>query len=226
MDAPDVDPAQLDRSLRFLRRINRLLGYNRAVIGHFRRFSRRWRRGERIDILDIGTGSADLPVALLRWADRQGFDLRIVGVDLHEKTVELARRQVNDPRIRIVQADALDLPFADASFDYVTTTLFLHHLDDEDAERVLRSMARLARRGVVAADLLRHRRAYFWVRLLTLASNPIVRNDGPASIAQAFTKSEILALRDRAGLTFAGYHRHFGHRFALAGERSQPSRHL
>jgi ubiquinone/menaquinone biosynthesis C-methylase UbiE len=121
--------------------------------------------------------------------------------------------------LHFVQADALRLPFADGSFDYAHTAMFLHHLDDGAATAVLREMARVARRGIVAADLLRHRRAYAWISLFTLGAGPMVRHDARASVAQAFTKPEVLRLRDEAGIGFARYHRHFGHRFALAGER-------
>jgi hypothetical protein len=38
-------------------------------------------------------------------------------------------------------------------------------------------------------------------------------------VQQAFSHDEVLAMRDRAGIGFAQYHRHFGHRFVLAGER-------
>src|SRR5438128_2311144 len=82
-----------------------------------------------------------------------------------------------------------------------------------------REMARVARRGIVAADLLRHRRAYAWITLFTLTAGPMVRHDARASVAQAFNKAEVLRLRDAAGVGFARYYRHFGHRFALAGER-------
>jgi hypothetical protein len=47
----------------------------------------------------------------------------------------------------------------------------------------------------------------------------MVRHDARASVAQAFTRAEVLRLRDEAGVGFARYYRHFGHRFALAGER-------
>jgi ubiquinone/menaquinone biosynthesis C-methylase UbiE len=142
-----------------------------------------------------------------------------VGVDLHATTARAALAQNPDPRIRIVRADVLRLPFADGSFDYATTSLFLHHLDDDDVVRVLAAMSRVARRGIIAGDLLRRRRAYAWIKLFTLFANPIVKHDGPASVAQAFTRDEVLALRDRAGLGYAEYFEHAGHRFVLAGEK-------
>jgi 2-polyprenyl-3-methyl-5-hydroxy-6-metoxy-1,4-benzoquinol methylase len=219
MDRPDADPELVRKSLRFLRRINWLLGYTRSTINHLERFSRSWKPGKRIRILDFATGSADVPRAMLRWADRRGFDLRVVGVDLHATTAQTAVTLNPHARLQIVRADVLELPFADDSFDYATTSLFLHHLDDADVVRVLSGMSRVARRGIIAGDLLRLRRAYAWIKLFTLFANPIVRNDGPASIAQAFTRDEVLALRDRAGVSFAEYFEHFGHRFVLAGEK-------
>ena len=221
MDAPDADPELVRQSLRFLRRANRLLGYTRSTLGHLERFSRGWRRGERIRVIDFATGSADLPRAIVRWGERRRFDIRVVGVDLHATTAAAATAQNPDPRIRIVRCDVLRLPFADGSFDYATTSLFLHHLDDDDVVRVLAAMSRVARRGIIAGDLLRRRRAYAWIKLFTLFANPIVKHDGPASVAQAFTRDEVLALRDRARVGYANYFEHAGHRFVLAGEKAR-----
>ena len=233
MDDPAADPADLRRSLDYIRRINTFLGYTRATVGHLRRFSRAWRPGETIRILDVATGSADVPRAVLRWSRRGGFDVRVVGVDMHAATLRMAAdggetlpgdrgaRQPPQADLLFVRANALRLPFADGSFDYAMTAMFLHHLDDDAAAAAVREMARVARRGIVVADLLRHRRAYAWIHLLTLLSGPMVRHDARASVAQAFTKPEVLRLRDRAGVGFARYYRHFGHRFVLAGERGR-----
>jgi ubiquinone/menaquinone biosynthesis C-methylase UbiE len=221
MDAPDVEPAKLDNSLRFIRRVNTLLGYTRSTVSHLKQFSRRWNKDETISILDVATGSADIPRAIARWASACGFDVRIVGLDRHPITADIARTESRTDRsIRIVLGDALGLPFESGSFDYVITNMFLHHLDDDAVVLVLREMDRVARRGVIWADLLRHRRAYAWISALTVFSNPMVRHDARVSVAQAFTKAEVLALRDRAELGYTQFFRHFGHRFVLAGEKA------
>lgn len=222
MDRPAAEEADLRRSLAFIRRVNTFLGYNRSTLRHLARFSRRWRRDAPVRILDVATGSGDLPRSVARWGRRRGFDLRLVGVDLHLTTLREAAAltpAAEFPHVEFVRADALRLPFADGSFDYATTGMFLHHLTDETAAEAVREMARVASRGIVVSDLLRHRRAYAWVTLFTLLSPPMVRHDGRASVAQAFTTAEALRLRERAGVGFARYYRHFGHRFALAGER-------
>ena len=222
MDDPAANPADLRASLAFIRRLNTVLRYNRSTLAHFDRFARSWKPGGTIRVLDVATGSADLPRALLRWARRRGVDVRIVGVDIQPTTLAVAAALTpaeDRAGLRFVRGDALRLPFADGSFDYAVTSMFLHHLDDEPAAAALREMARVARRGVVAADILRNRRAYAWVSLFTLFARPMVRHDARASVAQAFSPAEVLALRDRAGLDFTTYHRHFGHRFVLAGEK-------
>jgi len=219
LDEDDVDPRELQRALGFIRRINSALGYTRSIIHHLERFSRTWKPSQRIHIVDLATGSADIPRAILRWAAANNLDVHVVGVDRHHVTARAAAAQNHDPRLKIVQADVFALPFADQTFDYALTAMFLHHLDEEGIVSVLQSMDRLARRGIIAADLLRHRRAYLWIKLFTMFSSPMIRHDATVSVAQALIAPEVLALRDRAGLSYATLHHHFGHRFVLAGEK-------
>lgn len=222
MDEPGVDPAKLRKSLSFIRIINRMLGYTRTTIEHFERLSRSWKPGETIQILDVATGSADIPLALANWGKTRGFDLRIVGLDRHALTARFAdERTAHVPNIRIVRGDALCLPFTWGTFDYAITNMFLHHLDDDSIVTALREMDRVARRGIVAADLLRHKRAYAWITLFTLFSAPMVKHDARVSVAQSLTKPEVLQIRRWAGVEYAEYYRHFGHRFVLAGQKPQ-----
>jgi SAM-dependent methyltransferase len=219
MDDDAVAEGDLRRSLRFIRRINVALGYTRSIIGHLDRFSRRW-GSERIDIIDLATGSADVPRAILSWARRRSLDVHVTAVDRHPVTARVAAEGDIDPRLRIVQADAFDLPFAERSFDYALCAMFLHHLAEPQIVAVLRAMDQLARRGIVAADLLRHRRALAWIKLFTAFSPAMIRHDAVTSVRQALTRPEILRLRDQAGVGYAAYQRHFGHRFVLAGEKA------
>lgn len=218
MDQPHADPVLLDRSLQFLQWINRLM-YARQVVGHLRRFSRGWTKSRPVRILDIATGSADIPRRIIAWGKHRGFEVQVVGIDLHPRTAELARRQGPCEKLVILRADARALPFAPGSFDYAICSLFLHHLDDDQVVHVLREMDRVATRGIIVADLLRNYRAWLWIRLLTLPLNPMVRHDGPASVAQGFTPGEVQSFCRQAGVEYVHYYRHFGHRFVLAGER-------
>lgn len=220
LDAPDADRRGLLKSLSYIRIMNKLLGYDTLITRHLERFSSNWKPGQTIRILDVGTGSADIPLTILKWAQSRGFDLRIVGLDLHPFIVgEAARNVAGHSRISIVRGDALRLPFADNSFDYATTSMFLHHLEESEVEQVLRNMDRVARRGLIVSDLLRLRRSYAFITLATLFATKMVRHDARVSIEQAFSQAEVLTLRDRAGIPYADYSNHLTHRFILAGEK-------
>ncbi len=189
MDAPSADPATLRQSLNFIRRINRWLGYTRSTLHHLRRFSRSWKKASASGSLTWPPARPIFPRAILRWSRRAGFDVRIVAIDRHAVTVHLAAEGKHDPALTVLQADVFHLPFAPASFDYVITAMFLHHLDEDKIVTVLQTMDRLARRGILVADLLRRRRAYLWIKLFTLFSNPMVKHDAAVSVAQALSHS-------------------------------------
>jgi SAM-dependent methyltransferase len=215
MDAPDVDPAQLRQSLRFIRRINGALGYTRTTLKHLKAMTARWPADRPMSVLDVATGSADVPRAILRtWPGRP---VTVVGLDLHEATIRAAAAGPADPRLRFVRGDATALPFDDRSFDFVLTGMFLHHLDEATTVAVLAEMNRIARHGVIIADLLRSRRAYAWIKLFTRLSNPMVRHDAAVSVAAAYTAGELTALVRRAGLESLTATQHFGHRIVFAG---------
>src|SRR5690242_20042203 len=118
MDRPDARPEDVRAALEYIRRVNRWLGYGRATVSHFEAFARGWRAGERVTVLDVGTGSGDIPVMLIEWAARRGFDLRVVGVDLHATTSQEAGKTAEgmDGKFKAVRGDALRLPFADGAF--------------------------------------------------------------------------------------------------------------
>jgi ubiquinone/menaquinone biosynthesis C-methylase UbiE len=226
MDDPNVNRAALAKSLRFIRRVNRYLGGTRAVMGHFQNWSHRWKKNQTITILDVATGSADIPLALLKWSHRNNFDLHIIGLDLHAVTLELAQQHIhqswpnkNQPPIHLLRGDALALPFANQSIDYVTCSMFLHHLNDQQVAQAVAEMVRVARRGIVINDLLRSRPAQLGIFLLTLFADPIDKHDARVSVKKAWIRHEVEAWKLPANAPWLAYHEHIPARFTLAGER-------
>lgn len=223
MDDPDVDRDELGRALRFLARTNRVLGGTRSIVNLFRRWSADWRPGETIRVLDVGTGSADLPVDLVDWARGSGFDLRVTAVDLHPRTLEFARERVDGREgIDLVQANAVELTdrFDVDSFDYAHAGLFLHHLEDLDVMTVLRMMQRLSTRAVVWNDLVRSRLTKLAIRPFAMLGPPIFRHDALASFEAGFTRAEAIDLARRVGLENIRYRQILFHRFILTSEHA------
>jgi SAM-dependent methyltransferase len=213
-----MSPVELESTYRYLTFFNRI-GGGRAIRNELRRLSRGWTGP--IRILDLASGGADIPRMIARWAQRAGKQVSIVCLDRSPQATALARRNSKDfPSISFVIGDALAMPFPKGSFDYVTSCLFLHHLSNEDAVRLLRGIDEVAVRGLVIADLIRRRRAVMWAWLLTLGC-AVVHYDGPLSVKRAFTLPEIEDVVAQAGIRHARIRPVLGHHFLLSGERPQ-----
>jgi hypothetical protein len=224
MDDPAALREDLAEALRFIRLVNARLGGTRAAVGQFQRWSRAWNRGETIRIIDIGTGSADIPLALAAWARSAGFTVYITAVDLHPVTIDLARQHVGERSdISIMLADALKLTelFQPQSFHYAHAGMFLHHLSDVQVMTVLRIMDRLTTRGLIWNDLIRSRFGKLGARLLTLGLPAHVKHDATVSVDAGFTRSEALDLARRAGLANSRWRNHLLHRFTLVSEKAE-----
>jgi trans-aconitate methyltransferase len=164
-----------------------------------------------ITALDVGTGSADFPRALARWARRTGRSVRIVALDRDPAMLAVARRAVaRYPEVALVQGDALALPIRAGSIDVALSALTLHHLAPDDAVRGLAEMDASARLGAVVNDLARSRAAYLlvWLATRTLARSRMSRHDGPLSVRRAYTAEEARALCQKAGLLAVRVVRH------------------
>ncbi|MDO5633958.1 MAG: ubiquinone/menaquinone biosynthesis methyltransferase [Micrococcus sp.] len=77
-------------------------------------------------VLDLATGTGDLALEILR----QHPSAEVVGADFAPEMMEVGRRRENGDKVEWVEADALDLPFEDQSFDSVTHGYLLRNVSD------------------------------------------------------------------------------------------------
>jgi threonine dehydrogenase-like Zn-dependent dehydrogenase len=226
MDAPDVDPAQLARALAYIRSVNRWLGGTRGLLTHLARWTRGWNRAEPIRLLDVATGSADIPLAAVRWARARGLRLEVTAIDNHDSTLAQAREHIAaEPAITLRKLDARAMlgEFGPGAFHFVHAGLFLHHLSDADALGTLAAMNTLASRGVVWNDLVRSAWAPLALEAILIGQPHIVRHDAHASVKAGFTRREALAFAAAARLTRVRYRTIILHRFTLTAEKGEAS---
>jgi len=202
MDNFDITDVRLLRALIELPRLNRLLGGYRSARIAMREFLRT--ADGPVEVLDIGTGIGDLPVRMVRWAESAGRAMTVTATDANPVTVQAARNYTaaRTTKIRCEVADAMALPYADASFDVATASQVLHHFSDEQALRVLREMIRVARRMVIVSDLHRNRLAWLGIHVVSrvLGCGPMIRADGPLSVRKGFVRADLEALAVQGGL--------------------------
>jgi len=192
MDLAGNSPELLADDLRNLRLLNRYLRGSRSVtLALWRVLGREPLK--QLSVLDVGTGSADIPAAIYARARRCNIAARIIGLEADPVTARIAvHRTQRHADINIVQGDAGALPFAPGSFDYVIASQFLHHFPEAKIVDLLKQWAKLARRAIIISDLLRHPLAYYGIRWLTQLTtrNLMTRIDAPLSVRRAFTFKE------------------------------------
>jgi SAM-dependent methyltransferase len=226
MDQPGLGPARHLRALRGLARINFFSGAARILWPPLAALSRELAPAP-LRVLDVASGGGDVLLRLWRKARRAGLSWRLEGCDLSPVAVEHAssRAQSAGTEVRFFVQDVLNgppLPDADA----IICSLFLHHLDEADAVRLLRNLAGVdsesGPRLVLVLDLTRSRTglllAHIATRLLTLSD--VVHTDGPRSVEAAFTPAESRALAEAAGLHGARIERRWPCRWLLTWRRS------
>jgi ubiquinone/menaquinone biosynthesis C-methylase UbiE len=186
LDEHDAPRADMERSLRDLRRFNRWAGGTRT----YRRLVRRLAPTAKI-VVDMGAGTADLLDAL-------PAEVTTIAVDLNIK--HLLYERSRSRALRVV-ADANRLPFRDASVDVVTSSHFFHHFEPGENAAILRGALRVARIGAMASDTRRHLLPFLFAWLLGKLHlvGRITAHDAPASVARGYTPDEAKAVGEKTG---------------------------
>jgi ubiquinone/menaquinone biosynthesis C-methylase UbiE len=177
---------------------------------------------ETVTVTDLGTGGGRLPLYLAKWARRNNLPLRVFGLDLSPRNLNIAQENIGDsPKIQLMRGDVLALPFASGSVDIFTSSLFLHHFAPDALAKLLRETYRVARRGIVMNDITRGYLPLAAFRLVqpTFARHELTRRDGITSIRRAYTPDELLQIARDAGLSDARVYRHFPWRMTLVADK-------
>lgn len=213
MDDFSIIDSRLTTALEQLRYVNRFLGgygTTMAVLGPWLK-TRAKDPKQPIRLLDLGTGIADFPEYIVRWAEQQmpAIDLEIVAIDANPVTVDYANQALSKrlpeklrSKIHVEVADALALPYGDGEFDVAMGAMFLHHFAEEKATKIVQAMGRVAQGSVLINDLHRHPLAYGGIYTLTrlLQASEMMQNDGPISVLRGFRATELEIIAQKAGL--------------------------
>ena len=178
--------------------------WRRRVVGEVR-------RAKPGRILDVATGTGDLAIAMAR----RIRDVQVLGVDLSEQMLAVARRKIEarglDGRIVLDRGDAERLAVADASVDVATVAFGVRNFGDLGAG--LRELARTIRPGgkVVILEFSRPRNRVFRALYECYSYKILPRIGGlvsrdkrayeylPASVGEFPAPEEFMAMMARAG---------------------------
>lgn len=204
MDDPALPAEEHRRALAGLARLNSLSDSVGVLWPDVQKLAREL--GRPVRILDVATGSGDVPLGLWKRANRAGIALELSACDLSPVALDVAQSRALSvgAAVRYFVADALGDPLP-SGFDIVICSLFLHHLTVDQAVILLARCAAATDGLVLVNDLARSRwnLSLVWLATRLLTRSYVVHTDGPLSVRAAFTVTEATALALRAGLTGA-----------------------
>lgn len=220
IDTGEYTTEEYEGCLAELRSINRFFGDTRALKksllreiegGDLKEFS----------VLDVGAGSGELLRVIADYARDNKAETKLFGLELNARSAEATLEESKSyPNIFSIRGNALNLPFADQTFDYALCSLFTHHFTDESVIKILSEMRRVSRRKIYVIDLHRHPIAYYFYTTAgkVFSKNRLIRSDGALSILRSFKPGELADLSKRAGLKNAAVKRYFPYRLVLTGD--------
>ena len=199
LDTPGLDRDTARATLGDIARSNLLFGGRAAVAWGVKRLLDGDACATPLMIADVGAGAGDVLVSLERVLAQRAVAMRGVAVDWHREAAVMAV-ECGQPA---VVGDAFHLPLADRTVDVVVASQLLHHFSSEGAVSLVRELDRVARIGVVIADLRRSRMAAagIWLAAHVLRFHPVSRADGVVSVRRGFTASELQGLCAAAGVS-------------------------
>jgi ubiquinone/menaquinone biosynthesis C-methylase UbiE len=214
LDSDCGTATEIAESLLDLRWLNRWFGGLATSQQMMENVVRETRRNS-FRLLEVASGEGFVPQLLTSKFERSGIQLDFTLLDRL-----LTHLPKNGSMAKLV-GDAFQLPFPDAAFDLVASSLFLHHLAPEDIVLFVKEALRVCRVAVLVNDLIRHPLHL----ALAYAGRPlyrsrITRNDAPASVWQAYTVEEMKAFLEGAGCSRVEVRRHYLYRMGLIAWKS------
>ncbi len=205
-----AEPEEARVNLADLVRINHLFGgYSTAA----KLLSRVVQPGDRFTMLDVGAASGDTG----RYLSALYPKAKIISLDYNAVNAEGA------PQPKLI-ADAFALPFRFQTFDFVFSSLFLHHFTDEQVVNLLHGFYSVARQAVLIVDLERHVIPYYFLPATRkiMKWNRITVHDGIISVRAAFKAEELEKLAKAAGIGRVRVERHLpAFRLSMVGSRQR-----
>lgn len=200
MDDFDLQGEELRKTLHDLDNINKWLGGNNITLEGVKKLLKGQHKSEVYVIIDVGCGNGAILREIGRWGRKEGYKLKLTGIDANPFAVEIAEDLSKDiEEINFSTMDIFSKEFSGLEYDILLCTLTLHHFKNSQILSLMELFTKQARLGVVINDLHRSSIAYrlFQAFCAVFINNEIARKDGLTSILRGFKIKDLQAFANK-----------------------------
>ena len=199
LDSVDCDPQLAYTSYRFMRLVNRFAGGTQAVKNFLAREISKRDRNQSIRVLDIGSGTCDVPLAVTKWAQRRSQKIEFTCIEINETALKKAAENVRKSGFDSIELKNENILEFDSQqhFDYAIGSMFFHHFKDDQILEIIEKLRSYVLRGVLINDLRRSFVSYMSCLLLVCPLSKGVRHDALLSVRKGFKPDELRRLLSR-----------------------------
>lgn len=198
LDADDIPTQDLYQNLKELNTINTLLGGHATTLKALQQFT--FEKNKTYRIAELGCGGGDNLKVIYNYLSSKNISFELTGIDLKDDCINYAENALaNCSNVSFIKSDYLKV---ETTFDISFSSLFTHHLNDEQFQQYLNWNETHTNIGFFINDLHRHPVAYYSIKLLTrlLSKSYLVKNDAPLSVLRGFKKHELQKLANGKAL--------------------------
>ncbi|MDN3723493.1 methyltransferase domain-containing protein [Aequorivita sp. SDUM287046] len=197
MDDMDFHGEEMKNLLADLFTVNKWLGGNTITIDGLIKIIKDHSNKGPIILLDIGCGDGALLRRCTEFGRRHNLTFECIGLDFNQNIINIAKNQSEKyPNIRFEKVDVFLNKELIPNCDIAICSLFLHHLENNKIEDLLKVLIRKSDMGLIINDLHRSRYAFELFKIFgqLFLKTKTARHDGLVSIARGFKKSELMQL--------------------------------
>lgn len=203
MDDFSYGGEDVEDALKTIARINQNLGGNHLTINGLKKVLKNVNRNNTIKICDVGCGNGDMLREIAKFGQKNNYNFELLGIDANPFTIELAQKISHDfPNITYICENILDKKEINQDLDITLFTLFLHHFEDNELEKIIKKYLNKSKIGIIINDLERSIYAYRLFQLLCFLFRvkELPKKDGLLSILKGFKREDFVNLAKKLNI--------------------------
>jgi len=195
MDYPDCNKQKLFKTFQYFKYVNRFLSGWKVIYHKYVQPLLAQLEGS-ATLLDIGCGGCDIPIFLTKWAQQDGYFLKITAIDTDSRIVEYLRQHKIPGNITFRNIHTSTLMKESEKFDIVISNHLMHHLTNRELCLITQHARQLSRHQVLMNDIRRSDTAYalYYMGTRIIPKTSFIHIDGLLSIRRSFAQDELRKL--------------------------------